>query len=77
MTHTRSCAHLTSYLPTVYILYKSHITAYQVFHVQPEDDHCQVPKHVVVPYVVNTIYTPLPLNKVVLDKYIHFTLVSL
>jgi len=36
---------------------KPHITAYKVFHVQPEDDHCQVPKHVVVPYVVNTIYT--------------------
>jgi len=29
----------------------------KVFHVQPEDGHCQAPKHVVVPYVVNTIYT--------------------
>jgi len=28
------------------------------------------PKH-----VVNTIYTPLPSNKVVLDKYIHSTVV--
>jgi len=35
---------------------KPRITAYQVFHVQPEDGHCQAPKHVVVPYVVNTIY---------------------
>jgi len=25
--------------------------------VQPEDNHCQAPKHVVVPYVINTIYT--------------------
>jgi len=33
------------------------ITAYKVFHVQPEDGHCQVRKHVVVPYVVNTFYT--------------------
>jgi len=29
------------------------ITAYYVFHVQPENDHCQAPKHVVVPYVVD------------------------
>jgi len=48
-----------------------------LFHVQPEDGHCQVPKHVVVPYVVNTRYTSTPSNKVVLDKYIHSTLVSL
>jgi len=30
-----------------------------------------VPKHVVVPYVVNTIYIPLPLHKVVLDTNTH------
>ena len=44
-----------------------------------EDGYCQVRKHVVLPYVVNTIYirVPLPSNKVVLDKYIHSTLVSL
>ena len=39
-----------------------------VFHVQPEDGHCQAPKHVAVPYVVNTIYTPLPSNKIVLTS---------
>jgi len=27
------------------------------FHVQPEDDHYQAPKHVVVPYVKNTLYS--------------------
>ena len=32
---------------------KSRITDYLVFHVQPEDVHCQAPKHVVVRYVVN------------------------
>ena len=47
-----------------------------VFHVQPEDDHCQAPKHVVVPYVVNTLYIYVSSNKVVLDRYIHCTLVS-
>ena len=46
----------------------------EFFHVQPEDGHCQVPKHVVVPYVV-ILYIPLPSNKVVLDKYIHSSLV--
>ena len=57
MTHMISCAHLTSYLPFVYSPHKSRITAYQVFHVQPEDGHCQALKHAVVPCVVNTIYT--------------------
>jgi len=28
-----------------------------VFHVQPEDDHYQAPKHVVVPYWENTLYS--------------------
>ena len=28
-----------------------------VFHVQPEVGHCQAPKHVVVPYVENTLYS--------------------
>ena len=28
-----------------------------VFHVQPEDGHYQAPKHVVVPYVENTLYS--------------------
>jgi len=28
-----------------------------VFHVQPEDGHYQVPKHVVTPYVENTLYS--------------------
>jgi len=32
------------------------ITAYQVIHVQPEDGHYQVPKHVVVLYVIIIIY---------------------
>ena len=31
-------------------------TAYYVFHVHPEDGHCQSPKHVFVPYVVSTRY---------------------
>ena len=58
MTHTRSRAHLTSCTIPLYTAHnKTRITAYLVFHVQPEDGHCQVPKHVVVPYVVNTRYT--------------------
>ena len=28
-----------------------------VFHVQPEDGHYQAPKHVVEPYVENTLYS--------------------
>jgi len=28
-----------------------------VFHVQPEDGHCQAPKHVVVPYAVYYLHT--------------------
>jgi len=28
-----------------------------VFHVQPEDGHYQAPKHVVLPYVENTLYS--------------------
>jgi len=28
-----------------------------VFHVQPEDGHYQAPKHVVVPYVEDTLYS--------------------
>ena len=28
-----------------------------MFHVQPEDGHYQAPKHVVVPYVENTLYS--------------------
>jgi len=28
-----------------------------VFHVQPADGHYQAPKHVVVPYVENTLYS--------------------
>ena len=43
--------------------------------VQPEDGHCQAPKHLVVPYVLY-FYIPLPTNKVVLDKYIHSILVK-
>jgi len=53
MTHTTSRAHL----PTVHNAYKPRITAYYLFHVQPEDGHCQATKYVVVPYVVNNIYT--------------------
>ena len=28
-----------------------------MFHVQPEDDHYPAPKHVIVPYVENTLYS--------------------
>ena len=28
-----------------------------MFHVQPEDGHYHAPKHVVVPYVENTLYS--------------------
>jgi len=35
---------------------KCSITAYEVFHVQPEDGHCQMPKHVVVPYVADYLH---------------------
>ena len=45
-----------------------------VFYVQPEDGHYQAPKHVVVPYVENTVYST---NKYgVLDEYTHCTLVT-
>jgi len=33
------------------------LVEYKVFHVQPEDGHYQVPKHVVVPYVENYLYS--------------------
>jgi len=50
-------AHLTSHLPTVYCPYKSSIAAYLVLFIsQPEDGQCQGPKHVVVLYVINSIY---------------------
>jgi len=52
------------------------IYTHPVFHVQPEDGHCQTPKRVVVPYVV-ILDIPIPSNKVVLDKYIRSTVVSL
>ena len=32
-------------------------TVWVTFHVQPEDGHYQAPKHVVVPYVENTLYS--------------------
>ena len=41
--------------------------AYKVFQTQPEDGHCQGPKHVVDLYVVNSIYIST-INKVVLDR---------
>jgi len=41
-------------------LYTAHnkcsMTAYYVFHVQPEDGHCQMLKPVVVPYVVDYLH---------------------
>jgi len=37
----------------MYILYYN----CSVFHVQPEDGYYQAPKHVVVPYVENTLYS--------------------
>ena len=33
------------------------IRCYWHLHVQPEDGHYQAPKHVVVPYVENTLYS--------------------
>ena len=48
MTHTKSRAHLSSYLPTVYSPYVSRITAHYIFDVTPEDGHCQAPKPVVL-----------------------------
>ena len=37
----------------MYVLYNCLIS----IHVQPEDGYYQVPKHVVVPYVENTLYS--------------------
>ena len=57
ITHARSRAHLTPYQPTVYRPHKSSIAAYQVIFIfQPKDGHCQVPKHVVVLYIINSIH---------------------
>ena len=64
MTHTRSRAHLTSCTVPQYTAHnRPRITAYKLFHVQPEDGHCQVTKHVVVPYAVNNIHVQGPPKK--------------
>ena len=58
MTHKRSRAYLSPCTVPLYTVHnKPRITAYYIFHVQPEDGHCQAPNHVVVPYVINSIYT--------------------
>jgi len=44
-----------------------------VFHVQPEDGHCQVPKHVAVPYVENTLYST---NKYSCVRRVHTLYIS-
>jgi len=50
------CTRLTQlYLLVEYKVYK--VFSKYVFHVQPEDDHYQVPKHVVISYVENTLYS--------------------
>ena len=41
---------------------------------QPEDGHCQVPKHAVV-FMYFILCTSLPSNKVLLDQYIHSNIV--
>ena len=45
-----------------------------VFHIQPEDDHYQAPKHVVVPYVENTLYYT---NKYSCVRPVHTLYISL
>ena len=40
-----------------YTLGARYLSKNTVFHVQPEDDHYQAPKHVAVPYVENTLYS--------------------
>ena len=42
-------------LPPPYPIQTAHVCF--VCHVQPEDGHYQAPKHVVVPYVENTLYS--------------------
>jgi len=46
-----------------------------VFISQPEDAQCKVPKHVVVLYVINSIYIYIYHHIVMLDKYINSNLV--
>ena len=49
------------------------ITAYYVFHVQPEEGHYQVPKHVVVPDVENALYCT---NKYSCVRRVHTVYIS-
>ena len=44
-------------------------------HVQPEDDHYQTPKHVVVPYVENTLYSTHSCVRRVRTLYISLTVI--
>jgi hypothetical protein len=44
-----------------------------MFHVQPEDGHYQAPKHVVVPYVENTLYST---NKYSCVRQVHTLYIS-
>ena len=44
-----------------------------MFHVQPEDGHYQAPKHVVVPYVENTLYS---INKYSCVRRVHTLYIS-
>ena len=56
-----------------------------MFHVQPEDDHYQASKHVVVPDMENTLYStnkyscvrPVHTLYIMLDQYTQCTLVTL
>jgi hypothetical protein len=47
--------------------YSACVSIGKCFQSQPEDGHCKRPKHVVDLYIVNSIYTYLTTNKVVLD----------
>jgi len=61
-------------------LYTTHIVSYSylLFHVQPEDGHCQAPKQLVVPYVVNTIYTSIIKESCVRQVHtLHISLIKL
>ena len=53
----------------MYVLYN----CLQVFHVHPEGGHYPVPKHVVVPYVENTLYST---NKYSCVRRVHTLYIS-
>jgi len=72
-TDTRSHAHFTPSLLIINSPCTFCVTASYVFHVQPEDGHYQISKHVVVPYVQNTLYST---NKYSCVRRVHTLYIS-